>query len=87
MSSHGTQTDFPLDGKHALDTLGPQVNGGYEHEQVDHTKPTSNGDVEIVTSDSKKFVEAMEEEDDDDNPECGWFGIRPGFIQVCSWAA
>ena len=85
MESTGTQTnEADVDGHIASVQDGGKDVG--KHDEIDgdgDSLPVSNGDVEIVTPDVQRFVEAVDDvDDDDDNPQCGWFGIRPRFIQV-----
>ncbi|XP_071507212.1 solute carrier organic anion transporter family member 4A1-like [Diadema antillarum] len=49
----------------------------------DKDKSPLNGFSDVDASDvNGKMVDDVDELDDD-SPKCGWFGIRPGFIQFC----
>ena len=58
----------------------------YENVELsnDHdANPPAYEELRATTSDVKQqLVEEAEEQDDDDNPQCGWFGLRPNFLQV-----
>ena len=68
---------------HSNDDVDGLINDAFKDIDLDeeNTKPTSNGDAhDQTTSDEKHLV--YEEEEEDDSAPCGWFSIRPRFIQV-----
>ena len=57
------------------------VNTAYEDVDLDNDKA---GDVEVHAKTNGTSNEVVDDVEDEnyDNPPCGWFGIRPRFIQV-----
>lgn len=71
------------DNKNAPDQENTYVNTAYDN--VDLDDDDKAGDVEDHGKTNgiiNEMVDDVEHDDDYDNPKCGWFGIRPGFIQV-----
>ena len=71
----------PMDGDGDNDVVNDvSMSGSSQHVDVNIglTKPTSNGGTTGETTNGT----TNGEDADDDNPQCGWFGLRPRCIQV-----
>ena len=77
MESKEAQTAIPDGGDETVNDA--EMLGSLSHVEMDNglTTSTSNGGVAGETAN-----ESVDADDDDDNPQCGWFGIRPSCLQV-----
>lgn len=64
-----------------LDNDGYQPDSSSYEEKIKHKENDMNIHSNVYDV-SDKDTEAQEELDEDDNPQCGWFGYRPKCIQV-----
>ncbi|XP_030830824.1 solute carrier organic anion transporter family member 4A1 [Strongylocentrotus purpuratus] len=94
MESRGTQADdqenvymntahkdVDLDDEtNAPDQENTYVNTAYDNVDLDEDKAGDVEDHGKTNGINNEMVDDVED-DDYDNPKCGWFGIRPGFIQ------
>ncbi|XP_041479801.1 solute carrier organic anion transporter family member 4A1-like [Lytechinus variegatus] len=70
--------------KNSPDEESCYVNTSFNNVELDNDKDDEVDDHVKTNGKHPEMIDDVEDDDADDNPQCGWFGIRPRIIQCCN---